>query len=77
MRPLMGSNFQEKCIPSPLRPTDAGPTLAGMFRRPREPKGHSAPSPERLWEPPQMAGHLDLHGNGDKPRLFQVSKTPQ
>ena len=41
------------------------------------PKGTQPPPPERLWEPPQMAGHLDLHGNGDKPRLFQVSKTPK
>ena len=60
-----------------LRPPVAGPALAGMLGRPWEPKGHLAPSSQRLQGPPWVAGHLDSCGSGDKPRLFQVSKTPK
>lgn len=47
---------------------DAGPDLAGMFKT-REPKGYLAP-PWGIMSY-YVAGHLNLHGHGDKPRLFQ------
>ena len=40
------------------------------------PKG-TQPLPWETVELLQVAGRLNLHGNGDKPRPFQVSKTPK